>query len=100
MIEPSSPSPTDRRAPVFLDESGLRWRRVRLAIRLFAIATTLVAFAVVVAAVTLPNLGALNTLLMPTRRAFRQPSGIALTRRARDFVAKRRKLLLQTAKVH
>jgi hypothetical protein len=89
----SRPGPRGgERVPVFLDESGLRWRRVRLAIRALAIVTTLVALAVVVAAVTLPNLGALDTVLMPTRRAFRQPAGIALTRRARAFAAQRRRL--------
>jgi cellulose synthase/poly-beta-1,6-N-acetylglucosamine synthase-like glycosyltransferase/peptidoglycan/xylan/chitin deacetylase (PgdA/CDA1 family)/spore germination protein YaaH len=80
------------RVPVFLDESGLRWRRVRLAVRVAAVVTSVVALTVIVAALVLPNLGALSETLMPTPRALRQPARFAFTRRSRDLLKARARL--------
>ncbi|AHG87644.1 polysaccharide deacetylase [Gemmatirosa kalamazoonensis] len=80
------------RVPVFLDESGLRWRRVRLAVRAAAVATSIVALTVIIAALVLPNLGALSETLMPPQRALGQPARFAITRKTRALLNARRKL--------
>src|SRR5438067_13495925 len=94
---PPSTSRTPERVPVFLDESGHRWRRVRLAVRVAAVVTSLVALTVIVAALVLPNLGALSTTLMPTDRALRQPARFAFTRERRALLNERRKLFAALA---
>src|SRR4051812_35189378 len=94
----SSPSAeTSERVPVFLDESGLRWRRVRLAIRVAAVVTSIVTLTVIVAALVLPNLGALSETLMPTGRALRQPARFAFTRTTRDLLKARTRLFAALA---